>query len=261
MSVLVVSDQIVHYEVLGRGPAVLLLHGCLGSWRYWVPTMQTLSARYRTYAFDLWGHGDTAHLVEPYTLDLQAALLKEFLDQLGIARIALIGHNVGAAVALRFTRQNPDYVARLITVGMPLAGPTLNPRLLSSTPITLFEWVSSRFAGLEELATEVQKTDPSAYLGLLQSIQATDLRYDLSHLHVPCLLAHGERDPLVTAPQSTWLTGLDFANVFRLIIPEGLHFPMIDDPPKFQRLLLDALDKNTELASLTLKEEWKRRLR
>ena len=40
MSVVLLNQEIVHYEVLGRGRPLILLHGWVGSWRYWIPVMQ-----------------------------------------------------------------------------------------------------------------------------------------------------------------------------------------------------------------------------
>ena len=81
MSALIVEDEVVHYEVLGRGRPLIFLHGWLGSWRYWIPTMQALSSEYRTYALDLWGFGDSAKVGDRYSLDAQAELLARFMDQ------------------------------------------------------------------------------------------------------------------------------------------------------------------------------------
>jgi len=52
MSVLYFQNEIVHYEALGRGRPLLFLHGWVGSWRYWMPTMQSASISFRTYALD-----------------------------------------------------------------------------------------------------------------------------------------------------------------------------------------------------------------
>ena len=54
MSVVTLDGEIIHYEVLGRGRPIIFLHGWVGSWRYWVPTMQAASINFRAYAMDLW---------------------------------------------------------------------------------------------------------------------------------------------------------------------------------------------------------------
>ena len=62
MSILVVDQQVVHYEVFGHGRPVLFLHGWLGSWRYWFPTIERVAEHFRTYSFDFCGFGDTIRL-------------------------------------------------------------------------------------------------------------------------------------------------------------------------------------------------------
>src|SRR3990172_10190135 len=119
MSAIVVYDDVVHYEVLGRGPGILFIHGWIGSWRYWIPAMQALSVRYRTYAIDLWGFGDTGKRPAYYSLDAQVELIARFMDQLGVAKLALVGHGLGGAVAIRFATKYPDWVVKLMTIDTP----------------------------------------------------------------------------------------------------------------------------------------------
>src|SRR5207244_10280322 len=105
MSAITIENDLVHYEVLGRGRPVIFVHGWLGSWRYWIPTMQALSSEYRTYALDLWGYGDSAKAGSRYGLEAQADLLARFMEQLGILKAAFVGHALGGAVLLHFARQ------------------------------------------------------------------------------------------------------------------------------------------------------------
>ena len=53
MSVILLNQSIVHYEALGRGRPIVFLHGWVGSWRYWISSMQVASTSYRAYALDL----------------------------------------------------------------------------------------------------------------------------------------------------------------------------------------------------------------
>ncbi len=120
MSAISIGGDLVHYEVLGRGRPVVLLHGWIGSWRYWVPTMQQLQSNYRIYALDLFGFGDSGKNPQKYSLEHQLVLLDDFMKQLGIPKAAVIGHGLGALIALTFARRYPDRIPRLLLVSAPL---------------------------------------------------------------------------------------------------------------------------------------------
>jgi pimeloyl-ACP methyl ester carboxylesterase len=123
MSAITVNGDLVHYEVLGRGRPVILIHGWLGSWRYWVPTLQQLQNNYRVYALDLYGFGDSAKNPDKYSLEHQITLLDDFMTELGLPKAALIGHGLGALVAAEYARRYQDRVARLLIVSAPLFDP------------------------------------------------------------------------------------------------------------------------------------------
>lgn len=120
MSALTVNDELIHYEVLGRGRPVILLHSWIGSWRYWTPIMQQLQASYRLYALDLYGFGDSMKNPARYTLEHQLALLEDFMAQMALPKAAFIAHGLGALVASEFARRHPEKVARLLAVCPPL---------------------------------------------------------------------------------------------------------------------------------------------
>lgn len=120
MSAITIDSELVHYEVLGRGRPVILIHGWLGSWRYWIPVMQQLSANYRVYALDLWGFGDSQKNPARYSLQSQVNLLTQFMEKLGINKAALVGHSFGAAIAIAFARRHEVLTSRIMTVSAPL---------------------------------------------------------------------------------------------------------------------------------------------
>ncbi len=121
MSAITVGGDLVHYEVLGRGRPVVLVHGWIGSWRYWIPTMQQLHLKYRVYALDLFGYGDSGKNPEKYHIDYQVAMLDEFMKQLAIPKAAFIGHALGAMIVAEFARRFQEQkVPRLLLVSAPL---------------------------------------------------------------------------------------------------------------------------------------------
>jgi pimeloyl-ACP methyl ester carboxylesterase len=123
MSAFTVGGDLVHYEVLGRGRQVVLVHSWVGSWRYWIPTMQQLQAKFRVYALDLYGFGDTGKNPAKYSLEHQVELLADFTRELGIPKAAFIGHGLGALVVTEFARRYPDRVPRMMLIEAPLFDP------------------------------------------------------------------------------------------------------------------------------------------
>jgi pimeloyl-ACP methyl ester carboxylesterase len=262
MSALIIDDEVVHYEVLGRGRPLIFVHGWLGSWRYWIPTMQALSAEYRTYAVDLWGFGDSGKNKARYSLDAQADLLHHFMDHLGILKAAFVGHALGGAVVLRFVRRYPDWADRAMGVSVPLHGAAINTRLGSSSAGGLLEWLLGKHPELEPISREAAKADTQAMESTLRAVIEQDVRAELAGLDRPYLLVHGERDPLITPPDDAALAGLN-GLVHSLGLEESRHFPMLDEAAKFNRLLADflSLKSGESLTNLELKEEWRRRVR
>lgn len=262
MSAIIVEDEIVHYEVLGRGRPLIFVHGWLGSWRYWIPTMQAMSADYRTYALDLWGFGDSGKRANRYTLDAQAELLHGFMDQLGILKAAFVGHSLGGIVGLHFALKYPDWADRIMAVSVPLITSAVNPRFISSSLAGLVEWLLGHGPDVDSLNTEIAKTDLPAVQTTINSVMEKDVKTVMPDMKASCLLVYGEKDPLITPPQDDWLAGIT-GNVHRLGLEESKHFPMLDEPAKFSRLLADflSLKAGESLASLGLKEEWQRRVR
>jgi pimeloyl-ACP methyl ester carboxylesterase len=263
MSVAILQDEIVHYEVLGRGKPLIFLHGWVGSWRYWISAMQASSVSYRTYALDLWGYGDTAKAMGNYSLDQQVKLLDVFLQAMGVPKIAIIGHGLGAVVALLFANRNERWVDRIMAIGLPKGNSPINPRMYTAPPVELAEWLLSHSAGSEIARMETPKADPNAIQFSLTGLEKVNLHALVQRLNTPCLLVYGQNDPGVEALPAQGQYAELPKNMQQIVFEQSGHFPMLDEPGKFNRLLSDFLSLNSGVSprQLQLKEEWKRRVR
>ena len=159
MSAILLEGQIVHYEVLGRGRPIIFLHGWVGSWRYWISSMQVASTSFRAYGLDLWGFGESAHDTMRYTIDQQTDLLSRFLDEMGIGKVALVGHGLGALVGFNFCSRWTQSVDRMMAVNSPLYYDSINARLRTSSLPDLVNWLGSKAPEAATALADASKAD------------------------------------------------------------------------------------------------------
>lgn len=258
MSIATLGDNLIHYEVLGRGEPVIFLHGWLGSWRYWWPSMQALSSRHRTFAFDLWGFGDSSKSTDKYNFQAYVDMLSQFVDKLGIIQpVTLVGHSLGAAVALRYAQKQPDRVRRIAAVALPVRGGDINDRLTNSDS----EAVMSRVVGTNypELELEIRKTDTSAMNGVARELVTYDFADDIRQCPRPLLLVFGDTDPVIRQPNND--VPEPNHTLAYIALDSCNHFPMLEQTVKFNRLVLEFIHGDEDLQQIAPKDLWQRRTR
>ena len=104
------------------GPVVLLLHGFPESSRSWNAQLDALAqAGYRAVAFDQRGYSPGARPagVEAYRLGELVADAVAVIDSLGVARVDVVGHDWGGAVAWHMAAGHPERVRSLAVVSTP----------------------------------------------------------------------------------------------------------------------------------------------
>jgi len=101
-----------HCVVAGDGPPVVLLHGFPQTWHAWRYQMPVLGRHYRLIVPDLRGQGATDKPACGYDKRTMAQDLLGLLRALGIGRAAVIGHDRGAVVGLRFAKDHPHVCGR-----------------------------------------------------------------------------------------------------------------------------------------------------
>jgi pimeloyl-ACP methyl ester carboxylesterase len=255
MGVLVLDRQVIHYEVLGQGEPVLFLHGWMGSWRYWLPTMEAVSSGFRTYSFDFWGFGDSDKRADTHTIEDYVAMVLRFLDGMGIARTRLVGHSMGGMVALKTAIDHPDRVVQVATAGAVIEGSALArllklatsgflTRLFVRRPLVTGIWSrllhnirSGWRRWFQEVVDDSAKSSQEAVLESVRSMRQTDLRPQLGELKVPTLIIHGAKDDVVDPDQAEIFDLIQVPKARVVVLPECRHFPFMDEPETFIRLL------------------------
>lgn len=109
----------LHFQTWGDGPPLVLLHGLFGSGDNWATIARQLAPHYRVIAVDLRNHGRSPHSPTLSYAEM-AEDVRACCDVLQLEQIHLLGHSMGAKVALQFAVQFPERVASLVLVDMAM---------------------------------------------------------------------------------------------------------------------------------------------
>jgi pimeloyl-ACP methyl ester carboxylesterase len=219
----------MHVERYGHGGApVVLIHGfgtCSFLWRNVAPALAV--TQHTAYAVDLLGYGESDRPFDAdFGLAAQADYLERALTALRVARAAVVGVDIGAAIALRLAALRPERVARLVLVnpgplddlpaedirvmqrntarfalrvsrGLFGASPLLTPILTAS--VVNPEHMPPALVG-RYLAPFVGQEGVTHLLALARAVKTDDLEdLDLSQVRAHTLIVRGDKDEWVDA--------------------------------------------------------------
>lgn len=259
------------------GPAdaetILLIHGLAGSSKTWDGVIGDLADHHDVIAPDLLGHGESAKPRGDYSLGAFASGLRDFLTVLDVDRVTIVGHSFGGGVAMQLAYQHPHFIDRLVLVGsgglgrevslllrllalpgaeylMPIGIPKpivdrasdvgrfLGRRNIRSERLGEFWRTYSSLAGAENRRAFV-KTMRGVIEPGGQTIDARDRLYLAAR--VPIMIVWGDRDGVI--PVKHAYEAHELIENSRLEILEGIgHFPHVEAPDQFVRVLLDFVD-------------------
>ena len=103
----------IAYTVSGKGRAVVLLHGFLGSADSWDGLRTALAKYFKVICIDLPGHGQSDCYGYVHNMELMAQAVKAVMDSLHLKKYVLIGHSMGGYASLAFAELFPDYIRGL----------------------------------------------------------------------------------------------------------------------------------------------------
>lgn len=251
------------------GPPVLLVHG-LGydGLRDWAPVMEALKDRYRVISFDLPGFG-ASPLPEDARLSPAnyARLIAWLIDEKSLHDIRLVGHSLGAAVALYHAAQDPRGIRKLVLVSSAgllhraafvrhaaVPKPALEglPAFLQRKAAQVLDWGNAlvdRVNLLPDPTAPLHDLDPAwnllvadyANANAALSLIHTDYSGLLERVATPVHVIWGDADR-VAPPRTGHLLKARLGNARLSIIADAGHMPMRDHFGPFMAILGPALE-------------------
>jgi pimeloyl-ACP methyl ester carboxylesterase len=109
----------MYYELHGAGEPLILLHGGFGVTGMFGAILPQLAANRQVIAADLQGHGRTADIDRPLSLEAMGDDVAKLITHLNLAQADVMGYSMGGGAALQAAIQHPDLVRKLVVVSMP----------------------------------------------------------------------------------------------------------------------------------------------
>jgi pimeloyl-ACP methyl ester carboxylesterase len=121
----------MYYEIHGTGQPLVLLHGAFSAiGTSFEKVLPGLAKTRQVIAFELQGHGRTADIDRPLTLEGMADDVAAALQQLGIERADIFGYSLGAAVALHVAIRHPNVLRKLVLASVSYNLSGIHPGLI-----------------------------------------------------------------------------------------------------------------------------------
>jgi magnesium chelatase accessory protein len=256
-----------HVQIMGRGPALLLVHGIGAATHTWHELAPRLAGRFTTIAPDLPGHGfTTAPRTDHLSLDGIATALAAFLEAVHVSPVVGVGHGAGAAILLRMalsehsslralaginaTLTPPQsqvwtllapaarvgvHSPRLAELGRDLRSGTLNSTLMSTTGSTLSESQAELYGMFLR-----SRRHMGAVMTVFENWDAPRLQRELDRLTIPVTLVVGLNDHWVP-PKEADRIAMRLLNARIVEVRNAGHFAHEDAPEQVANIVVESV--------------------
>ena len=253
-----VNGTRLSYEIVGQGPAVILIHGGLVDSRLWDDQMNDFSKQCRVVRYDLRGFGKSADASEPFS---HIEDLRALLDFLKIERATLVGLSLGGIIAADFALEYPERVDRLVLVGPGLRGDKQPPTKEAisaweaasrgAEPFAEATMRSGLYSGvqpgtvihtrLRQMLLDNFKAVSSFRPGFLKYPEPTTIER-LESIKAPTLVVIGSRDAQ-NLKNIADLLAKRIPGARKVVINGASHHPPVEKPKQFNKVVLNQLAK------------------
>jgi len=266
--------SIRYFQSGSEGLPLVLFHGTGESALDWSWVLPKLGEKYRVYAPDFPGNGESAKPIQNYSVEFFTQFASDFLDAIEIEQAVIGGNSLGGLIAMKIALSRPAQTAGLVLIDSSGLGEWVNP-LLSSltvpvygdiavagcrTPVGAVMRSRSRaalqFAHPEQIPIEwyAEQEHLAQTFGFLEATlsslraqlnpigQRTIMVEALPQLQMPTLLVWGEDDLIFPKTQAE--AAVKHLHQGHLsVIPDCGHIPPLEQPDRFVAALDEFLTK------------------
>ena len=232
-----------------NGKTVLFLHGFAGSCYSFDQIIPLLPGSFHTLTYTQRGHGDASQPPGGYRLQDFASDAKGLLDLFGLQQAVVLGHSMGAAVAMKFALDYPDLTLGLVLAGsgLPKQGDKNVQNFWETTvskledpldPVFVRSFIENTIArpipaaAFEKLVRDALKVPAHVWKEAYKNRMNEDFTSEIRKIQAPTLIIWGDRDKKTSRnEQEALLNGIPNS---RLLVYQGTgHEPHYEEPERF----------------------------
>jgi pimeloyl-ACP methyl ester carboxylesterase len=244
----------IRFDVRGAGPrAIVFVHGWSCDRTYWAPQMRAFAERSLVVAVDLAGHGESGAGRRSWTMPAFGDDVVAIVEKLALADVVLVGHSMGGDVIIEAALRLGDRVRGLVWVDTYASlGEVRTPEEVEAfaAPIrrdfaaATRELVRGRLFVptsdpelVERIAADMSAAPPDIAIDALMHAIDNDsaILAGLPRLHAPVVAVNGDYRP-------TDIESMARHGVKAIVMAGVAHFPMLEQPERFNDLLDEILE-------------------
>lgn len=259
----------LNYARIGKGPALILIHGWTNNWEGWLPLVPFLQKSFTLYILDLPGFGDSCDL-PTYTIGHCSYVVKCFVDEMKIRPLAVVGVSMGSFVTADFAHQYPSATQTSILIGPVIKNNTFIGKAVKKTlqkidgsefsesvlkkiiETRICAYLVSKYINMYEFKRELvdlygmtgkKKMRKKAYVQMGVSASDYPMSHTVASLTIPTLLVYGREDK-INSPLYAKKEILPFnKHVSIAVIPFAGHVVQWEKPEEVARAIKQFLSQ------------------
>jgi pimeloyl-ACP methyl ester carboxylesterase len=243
----------VHFTSIGKGNAVVLLHGFLENSSMWEAVAKELAKKNRVICIDLLGHGKTDNLGYIHSMEDQAHMVKAVLNHLHLRKCVFIGHSMGGYVALAFTKlfpltirglslmnstALPDSEEKKINRDQAIKAVKQNPKIFVRIAIPMLFSEKNREIYLKEIEQITQESLQLTPQGIVAALEGMKIRKNQTAIYktanFPIQMIVGTQDPALD--YDSLISQTNNTNVKVIEFPDG-HMSHVENKKELIEVL------------------------
>lgn len=254
----------IYYKEYGSGEPIVFLNGVMMSTNSWSPFIKPLSSKYKMITVDLLDQGKSDSSESQYTIDIQAEILENFLNRLGLNKIHLVGMSYGGKIAQTFTIKYQDKVESLVLSntdsyttnimkeigkGWSFAASTLDGAIISSIIFPYMyspSYYEKNYSSMQKKEKAISKEIDEKWFNRFERILNSAVNYNvynqIKNIKVPTLIISSELD-IITPIKYQKIIHQQIEGSRWIIIKDTGHAAMYEKSEEYISIIMDFLYK------------------